>query len=402
MKITGLVRSFNLVRARLQAGLAPHEIEPFKKNVLSLVRQVEDICRRHNSSPQHLPGPSRMAYQFLRDLDLNHLPGRSADEPAPPKPGFKIKNLVATGEYFADQFQTHLRSLQTSAPERDKLRAEIEEQATLIEQISAKHGQTPAALEGPSRQMYCWFRFLSNPDNLTLHLDALARAQWALGAYQGNLPVHLHLTFLNALWRRRDYQNVTLVRINEGFLHADQSVWQAIIENSAIRTTKDNDILVRDYAASEDFSEVIFELESFTAGVATSSRGRIHNLEESFARVNAAYFNNQMPRPVLTWNRALTANKFGHYQASRDTVMLSVTLDDTRAPAFVLDFVMYHELLHKKHGIMTVNGRRIAHSPAFRADEQKFTSHRKAEQILHDLASQQRGLPGRKTMQDED
>jgi hypothetical protein len=35
----------------------------------------------------------------------------------------------------------------------------------------------------------------------------------------------------------------------------------------------------------------------------------------------------------------------------------------------MLDFVMYHELLHKKHGL-TPTGR--AHTKAFRADEAKY------------------------------
>jgi hypothetical protein len=101
-----------------------------------------------------------------------------------------------------------------------------------------------------------------------------------------------------------------------------------------------------------------------------------------------------MPKPVLVWNRTLTARKFGHYQPSRDTLMVSVSLDDPRVPAYVVDFVMYHELLHKRHGAMTVNGRRLVHSPSFRADERKFAQYYEAEREIKELALKQRGMSG--------
>jgi predicted metal-dependent hydrolase len=101
-----------------------------------------------------------------------------------------------------------------------------------------------------------------------------------------------------------------------------------------------------------------------------------------------------MPKPTLSWNRTLTARKFGHYQPSRDTVMISVTLDDPGVPDYVVDFVVYHELLHKKYGSMNVNGRRLSHSPAFRAEERRFADYHEAERVIHELALRQRGVDG--------
>jgi predicted metal-dependent hydrolase len=72
--------------------------------------------------------------------------------------------------------------------------------------------------------------------------------------------------------------------------------------------------------------------------------------------------------------------------------MLSVTLDDPSVPAYVVDFVLYHELLHKKHGSNLVNGRRLAHSSGFRAEERQFAEYAAAEQRLKELALQQHGM----------
>jgi hypothetical protein len=108
-----------------------------------------------------------------------------------------------------------------------------------------------------------------------------------------------------------------------------------------------------------------------------------------------------MPKPALTWNRTLTARKFGHYQPGRDAIMISVTLDDPEVPAFALDFVMYHELLHKKHGSMTVNGRRLSHNQAFRAEERRFAQYHEAERLIRELALRQSGVDGM-SVDDED
>lgn len=46
MKIKGLVRVFNHVRARLQTGLTPEEVEPLRQQVQTIIAEVEEICRR--------------------------------------------------------------------------------------------------------------------------------------------------------------------------------------------------------------------------------------------------------------------------------------------------------------------------------------------------------------------
>ena len=91
----------------------------------------------------------------------------------------------------------------------------------------------------------------------------------------------------------------------------------------------------------------------------------------------------------------LTGTKFGHYRQHRDTVMLSVSLDTEGVPAHVVDFVMYHELLHKRHGAILVNGRRLVHTPAFRADERLFVRYEDAERYL-DAVADNGGLPPRR------
>lgn len=388
IRIKGLVRIFNRVRAQLQAGLRLEEVEPFKQHVKTAIRDVEEICREYGMTPNQLPGPSRLAYQFLKELDLENLPLRQPGESGATNPSFKIKNVVKIGEQFAERIWQNLDKLLDSPVARTELVRELETHTAAIERICQQHGQTPAGLELPSRQVYCWLKFLCVEENLSSHLEALDCASKAIGEHQvrSGQFVHVHLIGQSAVWRRNEYQNAVVLKINQGFQQADQQVWRAIIHAALSQRRSKSDHLIQEFTLTDDFSETLFELESFAAVTTSSARGHVHDLDESYARVNAAYFGGQFSKPTLVWNRILTASKFGHYQPSRDTVMLSVSLDDARVPAYVVDFVMYHELLHKKHGAMIVNGRRLSHSPAFREEERRFAQYNQAEDQLKELA----------------
>lgn len=83
----------------------------------------------------------------------------------------------------------------------------------------------------------------------------------------------------------------------------------------------------------------------------------------------------------------MTGRKFGHYDWIQDTVMVSRTLDAAAVPAFLVDYIVYHELLHKQHGIHWVNGRGFAHTTEFQNDERRFERYQEAEAALERLAS---------------
>src|SRR5262249_44668860 len=118
MRIDGLVRFFNHVRSQLQVGLTSDEVETFKQQVKTVVGDVEAICWRHSVAIDQLPAPSRRAYMFLRDLDLDKLPMREGGEPAAAKTNFRIKNVVKAGDYFADRLWRELNSLLTETAAR--------------------------------------------------------------------------------------------------------------------------------------------------------------------------------------------------------------------------------------------------------------------------------------------
>lgn len=91
-------------------------------------------------------------------------------------------------------------------------------------------------------------------------------------------------------------------------------------------------------------------------------------LKERFEVLNEEYFFGMMNQPNLVWGRDSTT-KLGSYDYATDTVTLSTIFKDDQD---LLDYVLYHELLHKKHKFSCSNGRTHHHTPAFRKDEKQF------------------------------
>lgn len=108
------------------------------------------------------------------------------------------------------------------------------------------------------------------------------------------------------------------------------------------------------------------------------------HLLESFTRMNQEYFNNEINTPNLVWGtKALT--KLGHYEYATDTILISSILKDKQE---LLDYVVFHEMLHKKIGYKkTGTGRFIHHSKEFREEEAKF----KTKNIEQKLKNHLRG-----------
>jgi hypothetical protein len=139
----------------------------------------------------------------------------------------------------------------------------------------------------------------------------------------------------------------------------------------------------------EAFQAIATEL-SVLGGIVEETIGQFHDLGASFTRVSQRYFNGEIQRPRLFWSRAATMRKFGHYDWLGGSLMVSRTLDRAEVPDLVVDFIMYHELLHQHHGIRWSGSRGYAHTAAFYRDERRFERHAEAEALLTKIAGGER------------
>jgi hypothetical protein len=119
--------------------------------------------------------------------------------------------------------------------------------------------------------------------------------------------------------------------------------------------------------------------------VIVGPKGKYRNLCESFIRVNERYFKGELQTPRLSWSKRRTYRRFGHHDEALDTIVISRTLDDKNVPLFLLDFVIFHEALHIKHGTTYIGGRRRVHTKTFREEEKRFSEYEKARRMLMKL-----------------
>ena len=113
--------------------------------------------------------------------------------------------------------------------------------------------------------------------------------------------------------------------------------------------------------------------------VVTTSKGAAYDLDDIFADLNSSYFRGKIPKPVLTWSAKKTYRILGHHDATHGHITISKSLDSKNVPRFVVEYVVFHEMLHIAHPTRHVNGRRYNHTPAFRRDERKFAHFDDAE-----------------------
>ena len=131
--------------------------------------------------------------------------------------------------------------------------------------------------------------------------------------------------------------------------------------------------------------ETDFELPGARRAVtrASTEPGVHRSLDESFDRVNLEYFKGQLERPQLCWSPVRAKRLLGSYHHRKDRLIISRVFDSMKVPVVVLDFLMYHELLHKFLGVGRLDdGRRCVHSKEFRALEKQFKHFQEARHFL--------------------
>ena len=82
-----------------------------------------------------------------------------------------------------------------------------------------------------------------------------------------------------------------------------------------------------------------------------SASGRHYHLDELFEDLNRRFFHGLMGRPQLTWSRDHARNRLGHYDPAHNAIVISRVFDHPRVPRFVVEYIMFHEMLHLKHPV---------------------------------------------------
>lgn len=124
--------------------------------------------------------------------------------------------------------------------------------------------------------------------------------------------------------------------------------------------------------------------ESFLKNVhiAVPKKNLDPTLKECFERVNEKYFLGLVEMPNLVWGTE-SFRKLGSYEYGSDKISVSRVFENIPDKDIdLLDYVMFHEMLHKVHKFKTTNGRSLHHSKKFKQAETHFDSEKDIEKRL--------------------
>lgn len=115
------------------------------------------------------------------------------------------------------------------------------------------------------------------------------------------------------------------------------------------------------------------------------ARGHYYDLDEVFEALNTRFFHGLMARPRMSWSQTKTRRILGHYDPAHNAIIVSRIFDHPAMPPYVLEYIVYHEMLHLKHPVRLRGSRRCVHSAEFQAEEKLFPQAAAANAFLKRL-----------------
>jgi hypothetical protein len=379
-----LVSLADSVRRELAAPLSAARRDQLQSRVSQALEQLDEIVRRSGSRIDRLPAPSCRATVFLSSINWARLELTTEEAPHAGEQRVVWRGLQAFVARAMDRLAQPL-----DAPELERVRASIAKMSRQIEGSIERHKTRAEQLTPITRELRGWLAFFSREENLWSYSKARELAHVALtpaaqGQRRFSLPLTIHFRPMRGIYNVRGSRSGSNVLLPTPMIAFDAAGFARLASLMfAKERTARRDVVAQ--MAGEGYQSTYAELE-ILSGIIEESRGAYFDLRDSFDRVNATYFGGTMIRPRLTWSRSFTGRKFGHYDWIQDTVMVSRTLDAGDLREFLVDFIVYHELLHKKHGLHWVNGRGYAHTTEFYREERQFTHYHESESLLGELA----------------
>jgi hypothetical protein len=115
-------------------------------------------------------------------------------------------------------------------------------------------------------------------------------------------------------------------------------------------------------------------------------RGRHFDLEKLFDELNVKYFGGELKRPHIGWSSRNWRRQFGCYDAGPNHILLNRRMDRPNVPHYVVEYVLFHEMLHVKHPTRRSGCSLVSHSREFRAEEKRYLEFHRARKALDWLA----------------
>ncbi len=171
------------------------------------------------------------------------------------------------------------------------------------------------------------------------------------------------------------------LRVQQLFRQAPEAVWRALVAH--VRgTNAGGSAILRQYVRRHQH---LLKPQSRrrTRARRIQSQGRHFDLEAIYQALNHDYFGNQV-QARITWGRQPPRRprrsiRFGAYNSGERLIRINPLLDQAFVPRYVVENVVFHEMLHQINPPQRINGRWSIHTPAFRREERRFPHFEQAE-----------------------
>ncbi len=178
------------------------------------------------------------------------------------------------------------------------------------------------------------------------------------------------------------------LRIHHSFTAAPEEVLQAVATFVESKRGSDRSrealVLIREHFSGHRQAARIRKLVLQPAGVAL-------DLREVFADLNERYFEGRLAAGI-TWGKSAVASRcgrrrsaslqLGSYSYEDRLIRLHRVLDHPEVPRYVVEAVVYHEMLHADMPPEIRGGKRMFHTPEFRRRERIYRNLTRAERWI--------------------
>ena len=142
------------------------------------------------------------------------------------------------------------------------------------------------------------------------------------------------------------------------------------------------------FAQHSDITRRIEEVRRCRGGkMMRPARGRFFNLLEIFEHLNRRFFQGKIRVRLLGWSPLRSRTVLGHYDFAHSSITISRWLDSASTPRYLVEYVVFHEMLHAVYPVGHNGHRRVVHSAEFRAAERKFPEYEQARRKLRQLSA---------------
>jgi hypothetical protein len=178
------------------------------------------------------------------------------------------------------------------------------------------------------------------------------------------------------------------LRIHHSFTEAPEEVLRAVA--TFVESKRGSDqarealVLIREHFSAHRETARIRKLVLRPVGVAL-------DLREVFAELNERYFEGRLVAGI-TWGKSAVSSRcgrrrsaslqLGSYSYEDRLIRLHRVLDHPEVPRYVVEAVVYHEMLHADMPPEMHNGKRYFHTPEFRRRERLYRNLTRAERWI--------------------